>query len=63
VNLIIQCHRDGFWKSDTHEGGACFNSEFFGGKKKALLLQHLIRNWQVFYVGLSAYMAPLYILG
>lgn len=46
------------------EGGACFNSEYFLGKKKKkkkpLLLQHLIGNWQVFYVGPSADGASVY---
>lgn len=62
---FVQRHRGGFWNSNMFEGGACFNSEYFlGGRKpKPLLLQHLIRNWQVFYVGPSAHGASVYLSG
>lgn len=62
---FVQHHRGGFWNSNIFEGGACFNSEYFLGEKntKPLLLQHLIRSWQVFYVGPSAHEASVYLSG
>lgn len=48
---FVQPHRGGFCNSNMFEGGACFNSEYFFWRKKLkpFLLQHLIRDWQVFF--------------
>lgn len=34
---FVQHHRGGFWNSNMFEGGACFNSEYFWGKKTEAL--------------------------
>lgn len=62
---FVQPHRGGFRNSNMFEGGACFNSEYFFWRKnlKPLLVQHLIRSWQVFFVGPSAHGASVYLSG
>lgn len=44
--------------------GLALTVSIFGGRKlKPLLLQHLIRSWQIFYVGPSAHGASVYLSG